>query len=182
MSRFGRNVVEHETATASKAKAAMGQLPDGVNSALNKIKEINEGPPPSEKKETPVPDGVRDLILFGKIIDNVKVGPYTFTLGTITNRQQKEIFKRLFAMSNEDKIVNLKTYTLAEAISSVNGAPLESLYYGEDQSIPNYLKRELVVSELQSSLVDVLFKKYEELTKRSSDLFESGGIEDAIKN
>jgi hypothetical protein len=187
MSRSGRGNVEHET--ASKVRGAMGNIPEGVSRALNKARESNGETNLEreyEQKEAPpkaaMPEGLRDLILFGKIIEDVKYGPYNFKISTLTTAQQKDVFKRLFALSNEDKIANLKVFTLAEAIISFNNAPIESLYDGEDDSLSKFKKKEYVISQLQAALIDKLFQKYEEMVKQSTELFSDGGLGDSIKN
>lgn len=181
MSRNGRGIVEHD---ASRVRSAVANMPEGVSRALNKVKEDNYEQPLEERQaEKPqVPFGLKDLILFGKISEDVKIGPYTFKIGTLSNNQQRDIFKRLFSMSNEDKIVNLKPYTLAEAILSVNGAGLEELYTGNDFSLSVTKKKEYVIAQLQSTLVDKLYTKYEEISKKSNDILSGDGISDDIKN
>ena len=182
MSRSGRGNVEHDT--ASKIRGAINNMPEGVSRALNKVREsngeVNLEKEPEERPE--IPDGLRELVLFGKIIEDVKYGPYTFKISTLTSAQQKDVFKRLFSLSNEDKIANLKVYTLTEAIISFNNAPIESLYDGDEDNLPKFKKKEYVISQLQASLIDKLFQKYEELVKQSTDIFNNGGLGDSVKN
>jgi hypothetical protein len=181
MSRTGRTNVEHDT--ASKARSAMGAMPAGVAKALEKVKETNEETMVEKVPEVEIPSGLRDLIFFGKYSEDITLGPYVFKISTLTNKQQKDIFKKLFPLSNEDKISSLKGITLSEAIVSVNGASLESLYTGSNSNLSINDKREYVISEMQSNLVDRLFQKYESLVRKSSSIFENDDdMVESIKN
>ena len=86
--------------TATKARNAMGPLPDGVAGALNKVKELNqETYTESVAPERVVfPDGLKNLALFGRITEDYKIGEYTFKISTLSNRQQKELVKKLFKL------------------------------------------------------------------------------------
>lgn len=176
MSRNGRGNVEHDS--ASRIKNAVNNMPENVSKAVGMVNELSSKDVP--KKE--IPEGFRDLLLFGRVTEDVEFGTYKFKVSTVSAKQQKGMLKKLFLMSNEDKVSNLKFLTLSEAVISVNGAPLESLYFGEDQSLSTAEKKMEVLLELQSSIVDKLFVKYEELVSKSNSLVSDGGLEDNTKN
>lgn len=177
MSRTGRSNVEHET--ASRIKSLTSNLPEGVSNALNKAREANE----EEVRESrPVPEGLRELVLFGSVSEEISFGQFSFKLSTLSSKKQKEILKKLIPLSNDEKLVNLKFLALSHAIVSVNGVPLESLYFGDDPDLSVDQKKIEVLSELQNTLIDKLFEKYESLVRKSNSIFKDGGIEEDIKN
>lgn len=177
MSRTGRGNVEHDS--ASRVKSLTSNLPEGVSNALSKVREANEE---SIREPRPVPEGLRDLVLFGSVSEELSFGNFTFKLSTLSSKKQREILKKLIPLSNDEKLVNLKFLALSQAIVSVNNVPLESLYFGEDPDLTIDQKKIEVLSELQSTLIDKLFEKYEDLVKKSNSMFKDGGIEESIKN
>jgi hypothetical protein len=180
MSRTGRGVVEHQTAT--KAKNAMGNLPQGVVGALNKVREANEEVFENEAAEDkPIPPGFKNLALFGKLVEDISIGDSTIKISTLSSRQQKEIVKRLMKIEQDERILNIKPYTLAEAIVSVNGLSLNEIYSGE-QHLSEYEQKVEVIMEFQASLVDKIFEHYEKMVERSMGLYNDGGIKENSKN
>lgn len=176
-----RGNVEHQT--TSKIQSKLGNMPSGVNKALEKVKELNETEQ-EEEQLVPVSSELKDLILFGKIVEDFQFGGYVFKISTLNNRQQKNLINKLLKLNNEQRILQIKPFTLSEALISINGTSLVELYNGH-QNLSDEDKKLELVSELQSSLVEVLFKKYEQLVERSNDLFEpktDGGMEEQIKN
>jgi hypothetical protein len=176
MSRNGRGNVEHDS--ASRIKNAINNMPEGVSKAVDMVSGLNSSP--VVKKE--IPEGFKELALFGKISEDVEVGSYKFKISTISAKQQKGILKKLFLMSNEEKVANLKFLTLSEALISINGVSLESFYFGDDQTLSVDEKRSEVLLELQAVVVDKLFAKYEELILKSNSFVSNGGLEDSLKN
>lgn len=172
--------VEH--ATASKIKN-IREMPEGVSNALEMVKELNEEKiaEAKPKAKTKAPMELRDLVLFGRIIEDYKIGGYTIKLSTLTNRQQKDLLSKLLKLNNEERLMSVKTATLAEAIISINEVPLTELYQGQED-LTDSEKRNEVVSDLQSNLVEKLFIKYEDMVTKSNKLFEEGDLGEEIKN
>lgn len=180
MSRTGRGNVEHDS--ASRIRSAVNNMPEGVSKALEKVKEINEEDKFPKVERAPIPDGLKDLVLFGKLTEDVTFGPYTFKIATLNAKQQKDILKRLFPLSNEDKVANLKIFTMAEALVSINGAPVESIYSGEDASLSVQEKKGEVLLQMQAAVIDKIYSKYEEMVKKSNSFGDPGGLDDSLKN
>lgn len=172
MSRSRRGNIMHKT--------TLKDIPSGVSAAMDKVRELNEGEL-EEQDAKPVPSELRDLVLFGLVIEDVVFGGYTFNISTLSNRQQKRLVRRLMTLDSEDRVMNVKPLTLSQAIRSVNGVPLEDLYDGEEGLSVDDQKVE-VISDFQSNLVDKLFDSYEELMKKSNTFFESGELSEQVKN
>lgn len=171
--------VEHPTISRNKSQAKA--LPAGVSEALEKVKEFNEEEMVEEEHFEPASSEIRNLVLFGRIIEDFKIGGYTFKLSTLSNRQQKDIVKRLVKLDNEERLTNIKTFTLSEAIISVNGVDLIDLYEGNQKLSPEEKKHE-IISDFQSGLVEKLFSKYEKMVEKSNSVFENGEMKKEIKN
>lgn len=172
--------VEH--ATASKIKN-IREMPQGVANALQAVKELNEEEmaPVVEKERVQAPAELRDLVLFGKATEEINVGGYTIKLSTLSNRQQKAVLTRLLKLTGDDRLMSVKTYTLAEAIISINGVSLVDVYDGGEKLSDDEKKIDVILN-FQSSLVEKLFDKYESLVEKSNKLFEEGDLAEEIKN
>ncbi len=173
-----RGNVEH----ASTSKINKPVISPGVNRALDKVKELNQ----TEEQEEiikPVSSELKDLILFGKIVEDFEFGGFVFKISTLNNRQQKGLINKLLKLTNEQRIIQIKALTLAESLISINGTPLVELYES-DEDLTDEEKRLEVVNDLQFSLVEILFKKHESLVEKSNKLFEKkeDGMEEQIKN
>lgn len=182
MSRNTRPNVDHPT--AAKVRAATGELPPGVNDALNKIKELSEEDKSKKTQEVrtaEVPKSIRELILSGKLSDEFDIGPLHIKISTLSSRHQKEIIKKIFSLSNEEKISNIKLITSAYCIDSINGFKLEDLYEG-GEDLDFFEKRFEVISDMQSIVSDIVFTRYEKLLEQSRGLYNDGGTQDLIKN
>jgi hypothetical protein len=178
MSRRSRGNVEHTSAAkALEATKSSG----GINDALDKVKEMSEAGPAPEPEHVPASAELKDLVLFGRVTDSVSVGGYTIKMSTLSNREQKSLVKRLVKLEAEERLMNVKTFTLSQSIKSINGLPLEDLYDGDEDLDVDGMKIE-VVSDFQSTLSEKLFDKYEELVSKSNDVFKEGDLADKVKN
>ena len=173
MSRRNRGSVVHP---------AVGNLPDGVTEAMNKVQEMTEEEAPKPEPRKVVPSELKDLVLFGKVVDELEIGGFTFKMSTLTNRQQKTLVKRLVKLDNEERLMNIKVFTLAEAIHSINDVPLSEISSYSEEGWGDFEKAVEALSELQSNLVDKLYDYYESLVNKSNSFLKEEGLGDAIKN
>lgn len=174
-----RNDVQHNG--ISKINKAMKDMAPGVSDALEKVKELNESEMEEHFEKTPILPEIRDLVLFGKVIEDFNIGGYKFKISTLTNRQQKELVKKLMKLDDENRLADVQVLTLTEAIISINDVQLEDLFSGSEQLSVDEKKYE-VISELQSGLVNRLFSLYESLVKKSNKFFTEGDLNKEIKN
>jgi hypothetical protein len=174
--------VEHSS--ISKIDKAVKSMPDGVVNALNKVKELNESEVAEETIKESIPE-VRQLVLFGKIVEDFTIGDYRFKISTLSNRQQKSLVKRLMKLDSEERIADIKVVTLTEAVVSINELPLENYFSyspsGDNKFTIDEIRYE-VISELQSGLVSRLFDFYESLVVKSNKIFSDGSLNSEIKN
>lgn len=178
MSRTGRGNVQHE---AARVRGAIENMPSRVSEAINMVKDANESLQEAAAPKT-VTNDIKNLLMFGRLKEELSFGPYNFTISTLTNKQQKNIFKKLLPLTNEEKFANVKVFTLIEAIESINGSPIDFFYEGEQLDSVEEMK-ESVITEMQASLIDKIFEKYEDLVKKSNSIFEAeGGLGESAKN
>ena len=183
MGRRSRSNVEHSS--ASKANAALDtakNMPSGVNDALEKIKEMNEGESKSKSSSKPVKAELKDLVLFGKVVEEFSIGGYTFEVSTLSGKEQKFLVRKLLKLDSEERLMNVKEFTLAAAIKTINGVPLYEVYNDEEEGLSKEQKSIEVVSNFQSNLIERLFDKYEELVVKSNSVFEDGDLGEQVKN
>jgi hypothetical protein len=110
---------------------------------------------------------LRDLLYVGKLKKEVNIAGFQFVVTTLSTRQQKDLVQKIMKADQDDRILDLKPITLSYAIESVNGSSLDLLC--DDPSIKDPSdKRISVLFQFQTSLVEKLFKVYEELIESSN--------------
>jgi len=102
---------------------------------------------------------LKNLIFLGKIEEKVTIGGYEFVLQTLTSQQLKAIMIKIMSLPSEEQALVIKAYTLSYSIVSINGVP-----FGEITDNPID-----VVSNFQLAIIEKLWKKYEEISKKSEE-------------
>jgi hypothetical protein len=148
----------------------------GAQAMLDKLQEV-EGEP-EEVEDDSTPAGLRDLrelIFLGRTSKVVEIEKFKFEISTLSSNEKKELVINLGLKGARDLAAHIRTETMAIAIRSVNGVPLEDLYGiygGADDSASDSERRSFVVGEMQSTLVEQLFKVYEELLEKSESVLK----------
>lgn len=177
---MSKNRTEIDHPMAGKARSTKMT---GIAGALEKVNEMKAEDERIEASPKPKQhfSSLKDLLVFGKVTETIDLNGISITLSTLTNKQQKNLVTRLMKLENEDRLLNAKTFTLGEAVISINGINLEELCDSDlDLSIEQ--KKVEVISEMQFTLVDLLYDKYEELVKKSNSCYKTESVSDDIKN
>jgi len=101
----------------------------------------------------------KNLIFLGKIEEKITIGGYEFVLQTLTSQQLKEIMIKIMSLPSEEQALVIKAYTLSYSIVSINGTPLEEITSNPIEMVSNF----------QLTIIEKLWKKYEEISKKSED-------------
>jgi len=113
---------------------------------------------------------LKDLIFLGRLEEEVDFSGFKFKIITLSTGQQRKLVENLMLLSEAERFARVRDYTMAQVIESVNNVPLEKLC--TDESIEDeHLQRLSVISGWQSTLVDFLYKSYEDLFSRSNEGF-----------
>ena len=112
-------------------------------------------------------DNLREVMLLGRLTEVVKVSGFSFELCTLSTREQKEIINKIMSMQTDNKMLDIRPVTLAFSLKSINGVSLENLSENLELSDP-VEKRIDVILNMQTNLVDKLFKTYEKLLEESN--------------
>jgi hypothetical protein len=161
-------------------------MPKGLASALEKVRELNEAEmapeedPELTEEEAQNISELRDLLFFGRIKERINIGGYIFELTTLKNKQQKSLISKLVKMDPEQRLLNIKPVTLSLALVSINGSPVEDLYDGDEELDVSEMKMD-VISEMQSTLVERLFAEYEKINERSTEVTGLDSLNKQIK-
>lgn len=156
------------------------ELPKGVADALNEANKEEELTSSEVDYKKPISE-LKDLVLFGKVEEEVYLGGYKFLLSTLKGREQRELLKKLLKLDNEERLMHIKEFTLSYALKSINSVPLEDLYDdGETNDV--FQKRVSVISDMQASLVEKLFEKYDKLVGKANEVLDNDGVGGAVKN
>lgn len=124
---------------------------------------------PSVKKMTL--KSLKDLIYLGRIERTVSCGDFTFVLKSITAEDQKNMVSKVIKMPEDVRLLNAKIVSLAFSVEKVNGVMIEEL--AEDEESGDIFDKKIsVIKNLQLSVVNKLFKNYEEILEESNSQIE----------
>jgi hypothetical protein len=114
---------------------------------------------------------LKDLIYLGRIERTVSCGDFTFVLKSITAEDQKNMVAKVMKMPEDIRLLNAKIVSLAFSVEKVNGVLIEDLSE-DDDSVDLFDKKINVIKNLQLSVVNKLFKNYEEILEESNSQIE----------
>lgn len=144
---------------------------------LEERRQAEEAPLPPEERAD-----LKELIFLGSMHETVDFDGFKFQIRTLSNTEAGDIISDLALYDIKDRGMALRTLSLARAIVSVNGAPIESLYRGNDPELSVIEKRVEVIDSWQNTLVSALFEAYEKVLVKSKNVFSSELMGDKIKN
>lgn len=188
--RNRRSKVSHPGIGSEKARES-GPVKDldlskikGAQEKLNQIQN-EEQSGQEEEDSTPAPElqDLRDLIFLGRSKEMIEVGNFKFEIETLNNDEKVALLEDL-SLAGKDVAFYIRPYTLSRTVVSVNNVALESMYSmygGQEEDLDVIDKRLFVINKWQASLVETLFKKYEELVDRSYSFFNPESLEDKEK-
>lgn len=134
-----------------------------TNVSLNTEKEPEA---PVEKKPVGLKT-LKDLIYLGRVERKVDISGNIFLLRSITAEDQKEMVFKILRLPEDARILYAKIISVACSVEKINGVPLENL--AEDESLTETLDKKIsVIKNLQVSVVNKLFKNYEEILEESN--------------
>tara|TARA_Y100000310_G_C20434487_1_gene693081 strand:+ start:322 stop:822 length:501 start_codon:yes stop_codon:yes gene_type:complete len=110
---------------------------------------------------------LRDLIFLGRLETSVNIENFSFKLSTLSSAQQKEVVKVLMSFDDNQRLANVRDYTVAQALVSVNGVPLEELCESEDRA--SLADKVDALGNLQNSILDKLFVEYNKLSEETRE-------------
>lgn len=128
----------------------------------------------SEQEHYVVPEGLRgleDLIFLGASTKDVILGTFTFSLATITAKEQEQVFKYSLLLNEAERVLFFKKGVLALSIKKINGRNLSS-YLEED----TFQARISVIESMQQSVYDKLFAELDEITTEAGKLLTAENI------
>ena len=109
--------------------------------------------------------GLEDLVFLGANTKDLKIGDFTFTIGTLSAKEQDDIFKSALKMPEEERLVFFKKGIISFGIKKINGKAFS--FYLDEDSLEDRLS---IIMSLQQSIYDLLFTEIEKLTDESSKL------------
>jgi hypothetical protein len=148
-----------------------GDKPIDIEKALESpaVKRLNAALEPKGEEANPKKlKSLKELIFLGRTSQNIEISGFTFEISTLSSKESRETFIYLFSKYGDNWALHNQTATLAQAIRSVNGAPLETIYEGEEGD--PFKQRLSVVEDLATSLTGRLFSEYLKLVNESKDV------------
>lgn len=114
------------------------------------------------------------LIFFGKLTKDVEIAGHKYQLSTLTSREQTEILKALYSVADAADLFTVRSYTLANALKSVDGISIDEADVFEDEgpdTFPSkFHRRVAVLDNMQLMIIEKLYNDYNELIKESESM------------
>ena len=154
--------------------AAKGKIDSNPNldaDIVNKrIKEAEEAEMKKKVASLSVPKelkGLESLIFLGRNTRDVEIAEYTFTVATITSKEQDMIFKKALDLPEEDRNIFFKQALLASSLKKINGKEIE--LYLEEGSLEEKLE---LIGQLQVTVCNYLMSHIEQITSEAGNLLK----------
>ena len=110
----------------------------------------------------------KDLVLLGRLEEDIDISGYTFRVSTLSARDQRDIMKQIMSLEEMDRIMGAKAVAVAYSVRSINGTPLFIVSENNEGETSEDRNLEFILS-LQSSDIERIYAKYEELVGRSNE-------------
>jgi hypothetical protein len=145
--------------------------PDLINKRFEKAEEESETKKQISYSVPKELKGLENLIFLGANTRDIKLGEFSFTLSTLSAKQQEIIFKSALDILEQERILLFKKGVLASSIKRINGRPLSS-YLEED----TFEARIELVETLQQSVFDLLFEELDEITSEAGKILTAENL------
>lgn len=169
--------VSHSMAGRKKGSDQKSKKQSLGDSNDDMLEQIDDEPDSNSFSETIESAGnLNDLIFLGRMEESVQIGNFSFVLTTLSGGQQKDIVKSLMVLDEEERLMHVRDLTLAAALISINDVPFDELC--EDDSLINRCE---ILQSLQNNILDVLFEKYNDMTKTAMSIHKESTEEQLKK-
>lgn len=155
----------------SSIKGKMMSNPNLDSDLINKRMEEAEEQSKASASSPRELKGLENLVFLGANTKDVKLGDFTFTISTLTAKEQEEIFKAAIKLPDAERLIFFKKGILSFSIKKINQKNLSS-YLEED----SFEERLSLVMSMQQSVYDLLFSEIEKLTDESSKLLTAENL------
>jgi hypothetical protein len=118
----------------------------------------------------------KDLVFLGRMETEVTVAGWSFTLGTLTGSEQRQLLAKIMSLDADKRLIYAKPFTLGMALSSINGTPLIPASTSAGFEDP----MEFICS-WQDPLIERLYDEYEKLFSSSKNVFTENTLEGDLK-
>jgi len=120
------------------------------------------------------------LIFFGRMTKDVEIAGHKYQLSTLTSREQTEILKALYSVADAADLFTVRSYTLANALKSVDGILIDNADVFEDETDETFTskfhRRVAVLDHMQLMVIERLYNEYNELIKESESVVTGSAI------
>ena len=109
---------------------------------------------------------LKNLILLGKLTEEFKISGFTFKISTLSASEQANLMKLLMRADEMDRVLHSKAIAVSYCVKEINSVPLSELseeHEGETAEDRNVS----FILDMQSTLVEKIFREYESLVERS---------------
>lgn len=106
------------------------------------------------------------LIFMGRNEDSIDIEGVTFTITSLSEKQNRELLEKLFELSDGERISQTKSIAVATAISKINEYPIETVLSEINIEGSDFDKKLHLVSTMQASVVGQLYDFFEKINTK----------------
>ncbi len=128
------------------------------------------------------------LVGIGRSSINVEVhddnGVSVFTVSTLKTKERKHVARareNMFKLKTQESVMEVKTVTLAYAISAIDGISFDSIIGSELERVGEenrYYMREAFVDELDDHVTNLIFANFENMDLDNQNKYSIKSVED----
>lgn len=119
-----------------------------------------------------------DLVFTGMVSDTIEIKSHKFVISTLTHREHNDLMRDVYSFGDQSDLFTVRTLTLAHALRSVDGVPLENFDVGKEYDSV-YLKKLAILDSMQRAVIEKLYDFYSKLDKESEE--SVAGVDKEIK-
>jgi len=140
---------------------------------------------PVPKKENDKTSLLEELLFLGRAKKEITIGNIKFEISTITQKENAELIKELYKVSDGADLFVIRALTLAYAIRHINGIPFDEVpleSFEDEAQFSTALEKKLyIIEKMQKNIVEKLHDEYIDLVDSSDKILEGDGDEQ-LKN
>lgn len=175
-----RSKVEMEHPIAGKSRTSRARkLMEDSQELFDKLDK--EEAKRAEEEARPVPPqklkSLKELLYVGTLSRTVHIDGFVFRLRSLTHKESRDVARRIFKLTDEEKLVESNAIQLSYSLESINGLSIDEafdeLFESDDRELSTTDKALEIISSLNTHLTAKLINEYFELSQESKSMLDS---------
>lgn len=105
---------------------------------------------------------LESLLFIGRLTTELDLYGHRFEISSLTNKEHNQMVKELYKFGDGADLFTIRVLTLAHALRSIDGVPLDDVAVEGEFANP-YYRRMAILDNMQLALVEKLYEEYSKL-------------------